>query len=204
MNYRTDKNEEKRRIYREQYGKVIKRKRTGKNITQMELAEELGVARTTVSRYEKGKLEMPASLLPLISDICNFRFSDYMEDFDLVLLSKRLDEIDVYGGYARKASYPLPEWDVEYCRREREQLMEELKECLAQNNSSELVCLAKMFDALQVYKENGMSDSMKELEVRIVEQAKEEIRKFPGLYELVFKITVLTEVIDSGVNGSHY
>ena len=76
--------------------------------------------------------------------------------------------------------------------------------CLAQSNNSELMCLAKMFDALQIYKENGMSDSMKELEVRIVEQAKEEIRKFPGLYELVFKITVLTEVIDSGVNGSHY
>lgn len=66
------------------------------------------------------------------------------------------------------------------------------------------MCLAKMFDALQVYKEDGMSDSMKELEVRIVEQAKEEIGKFPGLYELVFKITALTEVIESGVNGSHY
>ena len=49
-----------------------------------------------------------------------------------------------------------------------------------------------------------MSDSMKELEVRIVEQAKEEISKFPRLYELVFKITALTEVIDSGINGSHY
>ena len=43
-----------------------------------------------------------------------------------------------------------------------------------------------------------------ELEVRIVEQAKEEISKFPGLYELVFKITALTEVIVSGINGSHY
>ena len=204
MNYRTDKNEEKRRIYREQYGKVIKRKRTGKNITQMELAEELGVTRTTVSRYEKGKLEMPASLLPLVSEVCSFRFSDYMEDFDLVLLSKRLDEIDMYDGHIRKAAYPLPEWDVESCRRDREQLMDELKECLSQSNSSELVCLAKMFDALQVYKENGMSDSMRGVEANVVKLAKEEIRKFPGIYELVFKITVLTEVIDSGVNRSHY
>lgn len=76
--------------------------------------------------------------------------------------------------------------------------------CLAQSNNSELVCLAKMFDALQVCKEDGMSDSMKELEVRIVKQAKEEIGKFPGIYELVFKITALTEVINSGVNRSHY
>ena len=89
MEYGMDKREEKRRTYREQYGKVIKRKRTGKNITQMELAEELGISRTTVSRYEKGELEMPASLLPLISDVCSFRFADYMADFDLVLLSKR-------------------------------------------------------------------------------------------------------------------
>lgn len=50
--YGMDKREEKCRLYREQYGKVIKRKRTGKNITQMELAEELGISRTTVSRYE--------------------------------------------------------------------------------------------------------------------------------------------------------
>ena len=204
MEYGMDKREEKRRTYREQYGKVIKRKRTGKNITQMELAEELGISRTTVSRYENGELEMPASLLPLISDVCSFRFADYMADFDLVLLSKRLDEIDMYGGYTRKAAYPLPEWDVEYCHKERERLMEELKECLAQSNSSELVCLAKMFDALQVYKEGGMSDSMKELEVNVVKLAKEEIGKFPGIYELVFKITALTEVIDKGVNGSHY
>jgi len=147
---------------------------------------------------------MPASLLPLISDVCRFRFSDYMADLDLVLLSKRLDERYMYGGKIRKAAYPLPEWDVEYCRKERERLMEELKECLSHSNSSEQVCLAKMFDALQIYKEDGMSDSMKELEVRIVEQAREEIGKFPGLYGLVIKITVLTEVINSGVNGSHY
>ena len=204
MNYRTDKNEEQRRIYREQYGKVIKRKRTGKNITQKELAEELGITRTTISRYEKGELEMPASLLPLISDVCSFRFADYMADIDLVLLSRRLDEIDMYGGYVRKAAYPMLEWDVEYCRKERDRLMDELKECLAQSNSSELVCLAKMFDALQVCKEDAMSDSMRELEVRIVEQAKEEIGKFPGLYELVFKITALTKVIDSGINRSYY
>ena len=204
MEQTADKNEEKRRLYREQYGNVIRKKRRRRNMTQKELAEEIGVTDATISRYEKGELEMPASLLPLISDVCNFRFADYMAEIDLILLSRRLDEIDMYGGKIRKAAYPLPEWDVEYCRKERERLTEELKECLSQSNSSELVCLAKMFDALQIYKEGCVSDSMKELEVRIVEQAKEEIGKFPGLYELVFKITVLTEVINSGVNGSHY
>ena len=204
MKYSMDKREEKRRLYREQYGKVIKRKRTGKKITQMELAEKLGVTRTTVGRYEKGEMEMPASLLPLISETCNFRFSDYMEDFDLIRLSKRLDEIDMVGVYSRKAAYPMPEWDVDYCRSERGKLVEELKKCLDDSSSNELLCLTKMFDALQIYKENGMTDSMKELEVRIVEQAKEVIRNIPGLYELAFKITALTEVIDTGVNGSHY
>lgn len=199
-----DKNDEKRKLYREQYGNVIRKKRKRRNMTQKELAGEIGVTDATISRYEKGELEMPASLLPLISDVCSFRFADYMADLDLVLLSKRLDEIDMYDGHIRKAAYPLPEWDVEYCRRERERLMEELKECLAQSNSSELVCLAKMFDSLQVYKESGMSDSMKELEANIVKLAKEEISRFPGIYELVFKITALTEAIDSGVNRSHY
>lgn len=204
MENMSNKNDEKRKLYREQFGSVVKRKRENRNITQKELADEIGVTRTTVGRYEKGELEMPASILPVISVVCRFRFSDYMEEFDLVLLSKRLDEIDMYGGYSRKAAYPLPEWDVEYCRKERERLIEVLKNKLEMSGSNELVCLAKMFDVLQIYKEHEMTDSMKELEVRIVEQAQREMKKHPGLYELTFQITALTEVIESGRNGSHY
>lgn len=53
MGYGMDKREEERRTYREQYRQVINLKRTGKNITQKELVEELGISRTTVSSYEK-------------------------------------------------------------------------------------------------------------------------------------------------------
>ena len=126
-----DKNDEKRKLYRKQYGTVINRKRNKKNLSQQDLADEIGVTRSSVSRYESGDMEIPASVLPLISAACDFHFSEYMEDFDYVRLAMRMDGFDVYfGDVIRKAAYPLPEWDLQYCREEQERLIIELKSVL--------------------------------------------------------------------------
>ena len=196
MEHIPDKNEEKRKLYREQYGNIIRKKRRKRNITQKELAAEIGVTDATISRYEKGELEMPASILPVISEFCKFNFRDYMEGFDLIRLSRRLDEIEMYG-YTRKAAYPLPEWNEEYCRNERDLLIQELMLCLEKSDSRELLCLASLFDVLQSYKEAGMTESMGEVEKLVVSYAKKELSKIPELQELVFKITALTMTIES-------
>lgn len=61
-------------------GSVIKKKRERKNMSQEELGEYLEVSKSTVSRMENGKLDMPATTLPLISSYCDFPITDYVYD----------------------------------------------------------------------------------------------------------------------------
>uniref|UniRef100_UPI004057C6EB helix-turn-helix domain-containing protein n=1 Tax=Acetatifactor sp. TaxID=1872090 RepID=UPI004057C6EB len=61
-------------------GSVIKKKREKKNISQQELGEYLNVSKSTISRYESGSFDMPATTLPLISSYCDFPLSDYVYD----------------------------------------------------------------------------------------------------------------------------
>lgn len=42
-------------------------------------------------------MEISASILPLISEVCDFQFSEYMENFDYVRLSMRMDEFNNYA-----------------------------------------------------------------------------------------------------------
>lgn len=65
-------------------GNVICRKRRHKNITQEELGKELGVSASTISRYEKGILDMPVSNLPLISNYCDFKMRDYLIEWEAI------------------------------------------------------------------------------------------------------------------------
>ena len=61
-------------------GSVIKRKRKKKNITLKELSGFLDISIATLSRMENGKLDMPATTLPLISSYCGFPITDYVYD----------------------------------------------------------------------------------------------------------------------------
>ena len=61
-------------------GSVIKRKRKKKNITLKKLSGYLDISIATLSRMENGKLDMPATTLPLISSYCGFPVTDYVYD----------------------------------------------------------------------------------------------------------------------------
>jgi len=61
-------------------GSVIKRKRKKKNITLKELSGYLDISIATLSRMENGKIDMPATTLPLISSYCGFPVTDYVYD----------------------------------------------------------------------------------------------------------------------------
>ena len=67
---------------RQIYGKVIREKRKQASISQEELAEVLGVTKTTISRYENGTIEIPASSLMLISSCCNFSFDEFSRQME--------------------------------------------------------------------------------------------------------------------------
>ena len=74
--------EEKRKKYLAIFGEVIKKKRTCKSLEQRELGEAIGVSDTTISRYENGKVEIPASVLPLICEACDFKMRDFSSKID--------------------------------------------------------------------------------------------------------------------------
>lgn len=63
-------------------GSVIRTKRKRAGISEKELAKELNVTKSTISRYENGEMEIPASVLPLICEICSFSMHDYAKAFD--------------------------------------------------------------------------------------------------------------------------
>lgn len=63
--------------YRKYIGYVIKTKRKKNHITQVQLAEELNINVSTVSRYERADVEIPASYLEKISKVCNFEPREY-------------------------------------------------------------------------------------------------------------------------------
>lgn len=78
-------------------GRIIRKYRKHKNISQTELGDQIGVAHTTVSRYETGKLDVPIYSLPQISDYCGFSAGEYIKAFctDEEIL-KALNKISMY------------------------------------------------------------------------------------------------------------
>lgn len=189
--------DKKRKLYRERYGEVIRRKRKKQNISQKELAEELGVTAATVSRYEKGTLEIPASSLPLISEMCRFRFSEYMEGFNIYYISKRMAEIEAYGYVSRKAAYPPVGWDITRCKRERLRLVAKIKEQLKDiSDDDELFCMIQVFDVMHGYEEEKMPEEWMALKKEVVKRARVLIKNVPGLSDLIFRYDCLTQIIE--------
>lgn len=62
-------------------GNIIKNRRKTKNMSQSSLGESIGVTHTTISRYERGQIDIPVSALPKISRTCGFKPSEYMKAF---------------------------------------------------------------------------------------------------------------------------
>lgn len=64
-------------IYKKATGAVIRKHRKKHNISQEQLAYSIGVNKSTISRYENGSMDIPASVLPIISKECSFSPSEY-------------------------------------------------------------------------------------------------------------------------------
>lgn len=55
----------------EQLGLAIRVARTAVRLRMVDLAERIGVHEATVSRWETGETEMPATHLPQIAEVCD-------------------------------------------------------------------------------------------------------------------------------------
>ncbi len=61
-------------------GTVIRLQRQRKSESQEMLGKALGVTKSMISRYENGESEIPASILPIISDRYNIKMSDLLKE----------------------------------------------------------------------------------------------------------------------------
>lgn len=74
--------EEIKIAFKKHIGEVIRFRRRKAKLKQANLSTYLGISRTTVSKYETGRLDMPISQLPLISKYCGFKLWEYIVGYE--------------------------------------------------------------------------------------------------------------------------
>jgi transcriptional regulator with XRE-family HTH domain len=59
-----------------QLGQRVAQRRKAQGLTQVELAERLGIAQQTLAHYEAGKLRVAIAMLPTLADTLGMSFED--------------------------------------------------------------------------------------------------------------------------------
>jgi len=102
-------------------GNTIKNNRNKKKISQEKLAIYLEVDRSSISKYENGRMDMPVSNLPLISHYCDFPISDFVRASRVKASVSQLDYlVGVYTGNKGVLDRRMDE-DLKNARQELEQ-----------------------------------------------------------------------------------
>ena len=79
-----DKNTIRRKETLKRVGKVIRKNRQKKNISQEMLGKAISLSDSNITRYEQGTIEIPVSVLPLISETCRFKTIEYLDALEPV------------------------------------------------------------------------------------------------------------------------
>lgn len=79
--------------YNNAFGEVIRRKRMRAGMTQEQLGTCLGVNKSTISRYEKGSIDIPAAVLPISCEACDFKMTEYVEAVNDIMTEQHLSQI---------------------------------------------------------------------------------------------------------------
>jgi len=71
-------------------GELIRKIRDAKGITQMELAEKVGISYQQIQKYEKGKSSISLCRLKQIAEALDVELSDFLQQFEYVSESPTL------------------------------------------------------------------------------------------------------------------
>ena len=189
-----------RAYYCKQYGKLIKSKRRVKNISQDELAKQIEVSRATVSRYESGAVDIPASLLPVISELCGFKFREYVAEKEPILLSKKTVDA-LWHAFIHKGAHLSASWSLERYKKEQEKLISEVKtlmECF--DKKEEFFCYLQMMEPLDKFEEWELSDAQKDIQYQVSHKIHEMLDTVPGLEEAMRNLSAVTQYIEDTEN----
>ena len=90
-----------------QLGKRIKELRIENNLTQEELAEQLGVSFQAVSRWENDLTYPDITLLPILANMFDVT-TDYLLDVDVMKKEAEIDSIiEEYLVLLKKSNFPI-------------------------------------------------------------------------------------------------
>ncbi|MDR2889759.1 MAG: helix-turn-helix domain-containing protein [Lachnospiraceae bacterium] len=97
-----------------QVGKLIRRLRAEKNMTQREIADQMGITEQAVSKWERGLGGPDISLLPELSTILGVNEDDYYVTIDHEMSREHYISFVAYVGYDRVLIVKLyPQQDAE-------------------------------------------------------------------------------------------
>lgn len=86
------------------FGETIYNRRKRAGLSQTELGDMLQLTKSTISKYEKGEIEIPATVLPIVSRKCNFSMDEYKNAAEDVFI-----ESNVYNTFSYMTSASLDE-----------------------------------------------------------------------------------------------
>lgn len=103
----------------ENIGNVIRRHRQAKGYTLMNLSKDIGVTESTLSRYENGQVDIPASAMAYVAYVCDFDLSEYTiersSEKKLSQIFKELvkagEEVRVKRDTESSSNYAIPKYD---------------------------------------------------------------------------------------------
>lgn len=123
--------------YLKTFGEVIRVKRKRSGISGDELGCALGVSRSTISRYEQGSVEIPASALPEISRVCRFPMADYAVAFDEDLSRRVVDDLQTHESFC--SLQPSEQKKVKIAERDVEAVLKDI-DCRSVIAGADSIC----------------------------------------------------------------
>ena len=94
--------EEIRTNFKKHVGAVIKHERKKAGIKQSSLSKWLDVDQATVSKYESGRIDMPVSNMPLISNYCDFNIRDFLSEYRDEAPHRKYRKLRHYAEYSNR------------------------------------------------------------------------------------------------------
>lgn len=88
------KQEDNRRMYARTIGKHVRAERTGRGITLVRLAERVGIAKATLSRYELGQADIPLLTLLTVIEELDMTCGAFFTAFDALFIQEEKSHAD--------------------------------------------------------------------------------------------------------------
>lgn len=112
-------------VVNENLGNRLKALRVAHRLTQQDVADKMGIPKSTYGNYERGERGVPLSQLNNLCSIYNVKMDDFVKE----------DRIVIENSINRNCDFFIKEFnDVEFTKKQQERLIEYAKFILSKRN----------------------------------------------------------------------